>query len=63
MNQSINLSTLRCGVVGAISGSRAVYGRIVGAPPYRVLVATGAWRPRVNGVVRTLGALAQEAAR
>src|SRR6201987_6222793 len=31
--------------------------------PMRVLVATDAWRPQVNGVVRTLNALARAAAR
>ena len=29
----------------------------------KVLVATDAWRPQVNGVVRTLGALARAAAK
>ena len=29
--------------------------------PFRILVATDAWRPQVNGVVRSLEALAQEA--
>ena len=29
----------------------------------KVLIATDAWRPQVNGVVRTLGALARAAAR
>ena len=29
----------------------------------KVLIATDAWRPQVNGVVRTLGALARAAAK
>ncbi len=33
------------------------------AMPFRILVATDAWRPQVNGVVRTLEALADEAPR
>lgn len=33
------------------------------ASPLRILVATDAWRPQVNGVVRTLEALADEAPR
>ncbi|MCP8937371.1 glycosyltransferase family 1 protein [Alsobacter sp. SYSU M60028] len=35
--------------------------REIDARPFRVLVATDAWRPQVNGVVRTLEALAGEA--
>src|ERR1700729_933053 len=31
--------------------------------PMRVLVATDAWRPQVNGVVRTLNSLARAAAK
>ncbi len=63
MNQFINLTTLRSGIVETVSGSRAVHERAEGVRPYRVLVATDAWRPQVNGVVRTLEALAQEAPR
>jgi glycosyltransferase involved in cell wall biosynthesis len=33
------------------------------AHPMKVLVATDAWRPQVNGVVRTLGSLARTAAK
>lgn len=33
------------------------------ASPFRILVATDAWRPQVNGVVRTLEALTDEAPR
>src|ERR1700677_3904372 len=33
------------------------------AQPMKVLVATDAWRPQVNGVVRTLGSLARTAAK
>src|SRR5271154_6168914 len=38
-------------------------GRAVAAEsnPMKVLVATDAWRPQVNGVVRTLGSLARAA--
>src|SRR6516225_11511987 len=35
----------------------------VGSHAMKVLVATDAWRPQVNGVVRTLGSLARAAAK
>jgi hypothetical protein len=34
-----------------------------GSDLMKVLIATDAWRPQVNGVVRTLGALARAAAK
>lgn len=34
-------------------------GRFLAASPMKVLVATDAWHPQVNGVVRTLGSLAR----
>jgi glycosyltransferase involved in cell wall biosynthesis len=40
---------------------RQCQGAVLAARPMKVLVATDAWRPQVNGVVRTLGALAQAA--
>jgi glycosyltransferase involved in cell wall biosynthesis len=36
-------------------------GAVFAAQPMKVLVATDAWHPQVNGVVRTLGALARAA--
>jgi glycosyltransferase involved in cell wall biosynthesis len=40
---------------------RQYLGAVLAARPMRVLVATDAWRPQVNGVVRTLGSLARAA--
>src|ERR1700734_2940746 len=39
------------------------YGFPAESNPMRVLVATDAWRPQVNGVVRTLNSLARAASK
>src|SRR5215469_14886874 len=47
----------------AIRTSNAGDTRPAESNPMKVLVATDAWRPQVNGVVRTLGSLARAAAK
>lgn len=42
---------------------RQQQGAVFAARPMKVLVATDAWRPQVNGVVRTLGSLARAASK
>ena len=59
MRQSIDATTMAAPVADDVRKGLA-QGL---ASPLRILVATDAWRPQVNGVVRTLEALAEEAPR